>query len=173
MAKATTAKKSEDDTQATAEAATAAATESMQAANDQAGEAARQAQQTIIEGTEALREQVAEAMRSPMDYTKVFAMASNNMEACVKANETLLRGMTAINQELAAFAQARVQAASEAAQAMGAVNGGSNPAEASMNYARKTSEQYAAEASKLAAMTSDLQQEYWKALQQCWRGNHG
>src|SRR3546814_2245206 len=89
-------------------------------------------------------------MRSPFDYAQAISMASANMDACVKANEAWLRGMTAINQELASFAQARLTAAGEAARTPATANGTGNWAETSLAFAREATEQYAAQASKIA-----------------------
>jgi hypothetical protein len=96
-----------------------------------------------------------------------------NIAAFVKASEAMWTGMTAIGQEMAQFASARLR---ENMDLSGSVMQCGDPREAftlECDYARNATRQYLDEASKLLGIAAETSQRSWAPIEELTRETLG
>jgi hypothetical protein len=106
---------------------------------------------------------------SEIDYS-AFGLASGNaMNALLRVNSAMLKGMADLSQEMSEFASARLR---EGAQRSTTLLSCTDPAEAfklQYDFASKATEQYLEEAAKLMTLALQTSSKCWAPLEECTR----
>jgi phasin family protein len=104
-----------------------------------------------------------------IDYS-AFGLASGNaMNALLRANSAMLKGMADLSQEMSEFASSRLR---ENAQRSTTLLNCTDPAEAfklQYDFASKATEQYLEEAAKLMTLALQTSSKCWAPLEECTR----
>lgn len=100
-----------------------------------------------------------------VDYERLMALGSANVEAVVKASEAMIKGIAKLNEELMSFTSARFKEQVEGSRAIAQCGNWSEAIEKQMSLARAATEQYLAEAGKLANLASEVTMASWAPFQ--------
>jgi len=100
-----------------------------------------------------------------IDYERLMALSSANVEALMKASEAMLRGLAQLNGELVSFTSTRLKEQVEGSQAIAQCGNWSEAFEKQLSLARTATEQYLTEATKLASLATELTMASWAPLQ--------
>ncbi len=100
-----------------------------------------------------------------VDYERLLALGSANVEAVVKASEAMIKGIAKLNEELMSFTSARFKEQVEGSRAIAQCSNWSEAFEKQMGLARTATEQYLAEAGKLANLTTEVTMASWAPFQ--------
>lgn len=109
--------------------------------------------------------QAGEGAMPKVDYERLLALGSANVEAVVKASEAMIKGIAKLNEELMSFTSARFKEQVEGGRAIAQCSNWSEAFEKQMNLARTATEQYLAEAGKLANITTEVTMASWAPFQ--------
>lgn len=102
--------------------------------------------------------------------TAYEALAGKNGEhvtAVMSASEAMFSGLAEMSQEMVDFAGARLRADMECAEDFTKAKSPEDLFEKQCSFARRASEHYAAETSKLIGMMARIQQSCWAPMEQC------
>ena len=111
------------------------------------------------------RQAAIEGALPKVDYERLLALGSANVEAVVKASEAMIKGIAKLNEELMSFTSARFKEQVEGSRAIAQCSNWSEAFEKQMNLARAATEQYLAEAGKLANLTTEVTMASWAPFQ--------
>lgn len=102
---------------------------------------------------------------SNVDYERLMALSSANVEALMKTGQAMLKGLAKLNEELAGFASTRLKEQVEGSRALAQCGNWSEALDKQMGLARTATEQYLTEASKLANLAAEVSVASWAPLQ--------
>ncbi len=108
---------------------------------------------------------VAEGTLPRVDYERLMALGSANVEALIKASEAMLKCLARMNEELVSFTNSQLKEQMESGRAIAQCSNWSEAVEKQMTIARSATEQYLAEAGKLANMATELTMASWAPFQ--------
>jgi hypothetical protein len=111
------------------------------------------------------RQMAGDGATPKVDYERLMALGSANVEAVVKASEAIIKGIAKLNEELMSFTSARFKEQVEGSRAIAQCSNWSEAFEKQMNLARSATEQYLAEAGKLANLTTEVTMASWAPFQ--------
>ena len=100
-----------------------------------------------------------------VDYERLLALGSANVEAVVKASEAMIKGIAKLNEELMSFTSARFKEQVEGSRAIAQCSNWSEAFEKQMSLARAATEQYLAEAGRLTNLTTEVTMASWAPFQ--------
>ena len=100
-----------------------------------------------------------------IDYERLMALSSANVDALMKASEAMLKGLAQLNGELVSFTSTRLKEQVEGSQAIAQCSNWSEAFEKQISLARAATEQYLSEASKLASLATEVTMASWAPLQ--------
>ena len=100
-----------------------------------------------------------------VDYERLLTLSSANVEAVVKASEAMIKGIAKLNEELMSFTSARFKEQVEGSRVIAQCSNWSEAFEKQMGMARTATEQYLAEAGKLANLTTEVTMASWVPFQ--------
>jgi len=104
-----------------------------------------------------------------IDYSAFGLARGNAMNALLRVNSAMLKGMADLSQEMSEFASARLR---EGAQRSTTLLSCTDPAEAfklQYDFASKATEQYLEEAAKLMTLALQTSSKCWAPLEECTR----
>jgi hypothetical protein len=102
---------------------------------------------------------------APIDYDRLMALSSANVEAMIKGGEAVLRGLAQINEELMSFTSSQIKEQVEGTRAIAQCGTWSEMLGKQMSLARQTTEQCLAEAGKLAQLAAEVTAASWAPFQ--------
>ena len=102
-----------------------------------------------------------------LDYERMMAISSANLEAMMQASEAVLKGLARLNGELADFTGAQIKEQLEAGRALAECGNWSDALEKQAALMRTASARYFAEVRKLSSLASELAVASWTPLQNC------
>jgi hypothetical protein len=108
-----------------------------------------------------------------VDYERMMALSSANVEAVMRASEAMLKGIAKLNEELLGFTSLRFKEQVEGGRAIAQCGNWSEALERQVSLARSATEQYLAEASKLASLATEITMASWAPLQSRFQASMG
>jgi hypothetical protein len=151
-------------TQETAQMATAR-TEPTQTKKSAAAPTAESAAEAATESA-AAGQILAERYRDAA-YQALTGKNGENVTAVMSASEAMFTGLAEMSQEMMDFAGARLRADMECAEDFSKVSSPEELFEKQCSFARRASQHYAEETSKLIGMMARIQQSCWAPMEQC------
>lgn len=100
-----------------------------------------------------------------IDYERMMALSSANVDAVMKSSEAVLKGLAKLNEELVTFTNSQLKGQVEGSQAIAQCGNWSEAFETQMSLARTATEQYLAETSKLANLAAEVTMASWAPFQ--------
>jgi hypothetical protein len=123
--------------------------------------------------TKATKQTAGNGALPTVDYERLMALSSANVEALMKASEAMLKGLTRLNEELVSFTNAQLKGQVESSREIAQCGSWSEAFEKQMSMARSATEQYLSEAGKLAGLASEMTMASWAPLQSCFQSGLG
>ena len=121
----------------------------------------------------AAQHQAAMTMLPELDYQALAMASGTTMQALMRANDAMLKGVMALSQEVSEFTNARLRQNVERSETLLRC---SDPAEAfglQCDFAHKATRQYLAEANRLMALATAVTGKCWEPLEECTRETLG
>lgn len=100
-----------------------------------------------------------------VDYERLMALSSANTEALMKSSEAVLKGLAKLNEELVSFTSGQLKEQVEGSRAIAQSANWSEAFEKQMSFARTATEQYLAEAGRLASLAAEVTMASWAPFQ--------
>ena len=100
-----------------------------------------------------------------LDYDSMMQSNGQMLEALIRANEAAIRGMTALNQELMEFGNARLRENAERQASLSNCRSIEEAYEVNADFLQSATQQYVEEASKLLRLAAEMSQDYWTPLE--------
>lgn len=100
-------------------------------------------------------------------YEALVGQNGEHVTAVMNAGEAMFSGLAEISQEMMDFAGARLQADIECAEDFAKAKTPEDLFEKQCSFARRASQHYAEETSKLIGMMARIQQSCWAPMEQC------
>jgi hypothetical protein len=104
-----------------------------------------------------------------IDYDRLMALSSANVEAMIKGSEAVLRGLAQINEELMTFTSSQFKEQVEGTRQIAQCGTWSEMLGKQMTLARQTTEQCLAEAGRLAQLAAEVTAASWAPFQSALR----
>lgn len=123
--------------------------------------------------SKAAQHQAAMTMLPELDYQALAMASGTTMQALMRANDAMLKGVMALSQEVSEFTNARLRQNVERSETLLRC---SDPAEAfglQCDFAHKATQQYLAEANRLMALATAVTGKCWEPLEECTRETLG
>lgn len=153
-------------TQETAQMATARTettpTRKAAAAGEKAAETVQKNADTTAEAGTILAERYRDAA-----YQALAGKNGEHVSAVMSASEAMFNGLAEMHQEMMDFAGARLRADMEGAEDFTKANSPEDLFEKQCSFARRASQHYAEETSKLIGMMARIQQSCWAPMEEC------
>jgi hypothetical protein len=127
-----------------------------------AAEKASEAAQTTAETGTILAERYRDAA-----YQALAGKNGEHVTAVMSASEAMLSGLAEMHQEMMDFAGARLRADMECAEDFTKAQSPEDLFEKQCSFARRASEHYVEQTSKLIGMMARIQQSCWAPMEQC------
>jgi len=121
--------------------------------------------------TKGARQAAGKGAFPALDYERMMALSSANLEAMMQASEAVLKGLAKLNGELVGFASARIKEQLEGGRSLAECGNWSDALEKQASLMQNASAQYFAEARKLSSLASELALASWTPLQNCLKAN--
>ena len=100
-----------------------------------------------------------------LDYEAMMQSNGQMLEALIRANEAAIRGMTALNQELMEFGNARLRENAERQASLSNCRSLEEAYEVNTDFLQSATQQYVEEAGKLLRLAAEMSQDYWTPLE--------
>lgn len=106
-----------------------------------------------------------DGLPSSMDYERLMAFSSANVEAMFKGGEAVLRGLVQINEELMSFTSRQFKEQVEGGRAIAQCGTWSEILDKQISIAQHATERCMAEAGKLAGIAAEVTAASWAPIQ--------
>ena len=136
------------------------------AAGEKAAETVQKNAQETIETTAEAGTILAERYRDAA-YQALAGKNGEHVTAVMSASEAMFNGLAEMHQEMMDFAGARLRADMECAEDFTKASSPEDLFEKQCSFARRASQHYAEETSKLIGMMARIQQSCWAPMEQC------
>lgn len=136
------------------------------AAAEEAAQSAQTAAQKTAEKSAEAGTILAERYRDAA-YQALAGKNGEHVTAVMSAGEAMFNGLTEMHQEMMDFAGQRLQADMECAEDFTKASSPEELFEKQCSFARRASQHYAEETSKLIGMMARIQQSCWAPMEEC------